>query len=123
MARWCYSISGKRGARPVEELPHLVSLQEKYRGQGLVVLGVIGKLDTESAGQLRDLVRNYKINYTIPIDGKGSIGGHYNVSGYPQVFIVDKAGRLSYDKSGYQRGGEVELEKEIQKALQASPLP
>jgi peroxiredoxin len=101
----------------VEELPHLVSLQEKYRGQGLVVLGIVGKLDPEGEGQLRNLIRDYKINYPILIDEKGSIGGQYNVSGYPHVFVLDKSGRLSYDKSGYQRGNETDLEREILKNL------
>ena len=31
--------------------------------------------------------------------------------------MIDRTGRLSYDKFGYQRGDEAELEKEIQKVL------
>ena len=59
-------------------------------------------------------MRKYKINYPVLIDEKGSAGGQYGLSRYPHILIVDKSGRLSYYKSGYQGdSSNVELEKEI----------
>jgi len=36
---------------------------------------------------------------------------------YPHKFIIGRNGRFVYDKRGYNRGDETELEKEILKAL------
>ncbi|MDQ3819325.1 MAG: TlpA family protein disulfide reductase [Acidobacteriota bacterium] len=104
----------------VEELPHLEALQKRYGARGLVVLGITGKLDGVGAKELRDLVRDNRIDYPILVDEKGAVASLYDVSGYPHVFIIDESGRLAFEKSGYQRGGELELEQEIQKALARS---
>jgi len=101
----------------VEEIPYLKSLQQKYKGQGLVILGVTDRLDRDGQAKWREFVRDRTVNYLTLIDEKGTIAAQYNVSGYPQKFIVDRNGRLAYDKRGYHRGDEAEVEKEILKAL------
>jgi peroxiredoxin len=101
----------------VEEIPHLKALQKKYQNQGLVILGVTDRLDSDGLATWRKVVRDTGINYVTLIDQKGTIAAQYNVSAYPHKFIVDRNGRLVYDKRGYLRGEEAEVEKEILKAL------
>jgi peroxiredoxin len=101
----------------VEEIPYLKSLQEKYKSQGLVVLGVTDRLDQDGVEKWREFLHAKKINYLTLMDEKGTIAAQYNVSGYPHKFIVDRNGRSVYDKRGYHSGDEVELEREILKAL------
>ncbi|MFN2532508.1 MAG: TlpA disulfide reductase family protein [Pyrinomonadaceae bacterium] len=101
----------------VEEMPHLQSLQEKYKGEGLVILGVTDRLDPDGLAKWRELVRDKGVNYLTLIDEKGAIAAQFNVSGYPHKFIIDREGRLVYDKRGYQRGDELEVEKKILTAL------
>lgn len=101
----------------VEEIPHLKALQEKYKSQGLVILGVTDRLDQDGVAKWREMTREARINYATLIDEKGTIAVQYNVSGYPQKFIIDRSGRLVYDKRGYLRGDEAELERELVKVL------
>ena len=104
----------------VEGIPALKSLQEKHKSQGLVILGVTDRLDQENLEKWRSMVREKEINYATLIDEKGTITAKYNVSAYPHKFIIDRRGRLVYDKRGYNLGDEAELEREILKALSSS---
>jgi peroxiredoxin len=101
----------------VEEIPYLKSLQQKYKSQGLVILGVTDRLGQDGVEKWREMAREKAINYATLIDEKGTIAAQYNVSGYPHKFIIDRNGRLVYDKRGYLRGDEAELERELLKAL------
>ena len=103
----------------IEELPYLKALQEKYKNQGLVVLGVTDRLDQDGIQKWREMVGDKGINYSTLIDEKGTIAAQYNVSGYPHKFVIDRNGRLIYDKHGYLRGDDAELEREVLKALSA----
>ena len=105
----------------VEELPHLRALQAKYRNQGLVILGIVGKADKDDSRVLPELMRENKIDYPILIDEKGMVASQYSVSGYPHVFVIDRKGKLAFDKLGYQRGEEEVLEKEVRRTLAGTP--
>ena len=101
----------------VEEIPHLKSFQEKYKNQGFVILGVTDRLDSEGLSKWREMLREKRINYSTLLDEKGTVAAQYGVSSYPQKFIIDRSGRLLYDKKGYVSSDEAELEKQILKAL------
>lgn len=104
----------------VEEIPHLKSLVEKYQRRGLVVIGITTRGDAEETKKLYEFVRDHGVNYPTLLDDRGTIASLYNVSGYPHTFILDRGGRLVYDRFGYWTGKDIELEKEIQEALLAS---
>lgn len=57
------------------------------------------------------------MNYSTLLDERGKVGKLYNVSGYPHLFLLDGDGKLVYDKIGYLRGEEAEIEKQIKKAV------
>ena len=101
----------------VEETPYLKALQEKYKNQGLVVLGITDRLDLDGVEKWRGFVRENGVNYAALMDEKGTVAAQYNVSGYPHKFIIDRGGRLVYDKRGYQHSDEAELEREVLKVL------
>lgn len=104
----------------VEEIPFLKSLQEKYKSQGLEILGITDRLDQDGVKAWRGMLRDKGIRHPTLMDEKGTIAIQYNVSGYPHKFIVDRNGRLVYDKRGYHRGDEAELEAAILKALNSN---
>lgn len=82
-AAWCVPCT--------EEIPQFVKLQDKYRNQGLQVIG-ISIDDTES--ELRDFYRKHNMNYpVIPGDQKtaDAFGG---VLGLPTTFIIDRDGHI-----------------------------
>ncbi len=101
----------------VEEISYLKSLQKEYEAQGLVILGISDRLDQDGIRMWRELVHDRRLNYSTLIDEKGTVAAQYNVSSYPHKFIIDRNGRLVYEKRGYHRGDEEELKREILKTL------
>ncbi len=97
-----------------EEIPQFVSLQEKYRGQGLQLIG-ISMDDQEQA--LRDFYRQYKMNYPV-IAGTQKIAQEYGgVLGLPTTFLIDRDGRIRARYSGAADFSK--LERRIVALLQA----
>jgi len=110
------------------ELPQLVQMQEKYRGQGLVVLGVSFD-DTEAKAEkfAKDKQINYPVARITP-EFNQSYGAFLGLSDsilvrpdgminatLPSMIVIDRAGRISFLHIG---SIEIpELEKEVQKAL------
>jgi cytochrome c biogenesis protein CcmG/thiol:disulfide interchange protein DsbE len=82
-ASWCIPCKG--------EAPALQKTYEKYRSQGLVVLGVDAQ---DFRGDAKRFARRYGITYPIVYDGSGSTLGVWGVTGFPETFFVDRSGRL-----------------------------
>ncbi len=98
-------------------LPYIKSWDEKYRAQGLVVLGVHSpELSFEKdVDNVRKAVNEYGIKYPIPIDGDFSNWTRYNVRAWPTWFIVDKEGYIRYSHIG--EGDYAGSERVIQQLL------
>lgn len=73
-----------------KKLPDTQKVYDKFKGQGLVVIGIHSSFGTEKTASF--LAEN---NYTFPtgID-TGHIAKDYGVSGWPTCFLIDKEGRL-----------------------------
>ena len=68
------------------------ALYQKYKGKGLVVLGVNVQWDKEQLA--RTFVEVYKITYPVGRDTSGSVGALYEVDATPTSLFIDRAGRL-----------------------------
>lgn len=99
----------------VEAIPRLTSLQEKYRAQGLVILGITDRLNAEGLATLRRFAAEYRINYPLLIDERGTTTARYSILGYPHTYLIDRGGRVTLDRHGAISGEE--LEREIEEAL------
>ncbi len=91
------------------EIPRFVDLQNKYRGQGLQIIGI--SLD-DNPKPVRAFYKQFKINYPVAI-GDANLAERYGgVLGLPVNFVIGRDGRI-YAK----HLGEVDLflvEREIQ---------
>ncbi|HEY1318548.1 MAG TPA: redoxin domain-containing protein [Gaiella sp.] len=87
-----------------DEAPVLQQTYERYRKQGLVVLGVDVKDFREDA---RRFMRRYGITYPVVYDGQGSTIGRWGIQGYPETFFVDRTGKLV----GERIAGAVDIER------------
>jgi cytochrome c biogenesis protein CcmG/thiol:disulfide interchange protein DsbE len=95
-ASWCVPCR--------DEAPVLQKTYERYRDQGLVVLGV----DVNDFRQdARRFVRRYGLTYPVVYDGKGSTVGKWGVRGFPETFFVDRTGKLV----GERIEGAVDIER------------
>jgi cytochrome c biogenesis protein CcmG/thiol:disulfide interchange protein DsbE len=81
-ASWC---------RPCKaEAPRLEAASRKWRGQGVVFLGIDAN-DFSSDG--KRFVAKHGISYVNLVDGRGSSIGRWGVTGFPETFFIDRQGR------------------------------
>jgi cytochrome c biogenesis protein CcmG, thiol:disulfide interchange protein DsbE len=82
-ASWCEPCK--------EEAPHLEEVWREHRKRGLVVVGLDSK-DFRQDG--RRFVRRFDWTFPIGFDGGGDVSKEYGVTGYPETFVIDRAGRV-----------------------------
>lgn len=74
-----------------EEIPRFVELQNKYRDQGLQIIGV--SMD-DGPEPVRDFYQRFKMNYPV-VMGNAKIGELYGgVLGLPIAFVIGQDGRI-----------------------------
>jgi cytochrome c biogenesis protein CcmG/thiol:disulfide interchange protein DsbE len=95
-ASWCLPCK--------DEAPFLQKTYEKYREQGLVVLGVDAQDFRQDA---KRFMRRFGITYPVVYDGEGSTLAKWGVTGFPETFFVDRQGRLV----GERIAGGVDIER------------
>ncbi|MBI4166467.1 MAG: redoxin domain-containing protein [Acidobacteria bacterium] len=73
------------------EIPGFVRLQERYRAQGLVVIGVS---EDDSVEPVREFYKEFSMNYPV-VMGEGKISELYGgIVGLPTTFIIGRDGRI-----------------------------
>jgi cytochrome c biogenesis protein CcmG/thiol:disulfide interchange protein DsbE len=95
------------------EAPRLQAAWERYRGRGLVVLGVDAQ-DFRSDAQ--GFVERYGLTYPIAHDRNGSTLGRFGLTGFPETWFVNREGRLVGERVTGELTEE-ELEANIRLAL------
>lgn len=98
-------------------IPHLVELQNKYRTDGLNVVGMNMDQDPE---ELVSFLQENTVNYPIlklTEDVRLAYGG---VSSIPVTFLVDRQGRVRHRYMGFDRRIAEDIERAIQALLQES---
>ncbi len=95
-ASWCIPCR--------DEAPVLQQTYERYRDQGLVVLGVDVN---DFRADARRFVERFGLTYPVVYDGKGSTVGKWGVRAFPETFFVDRSGKLV----GERIAGAVDIER------------
>jgi thiol-disulfide isomerase/thioredoxin len=99
-----------------EEIPHFVELQEKYRDQGLQIIGV--SMD-DGPEPVRDFSRQFKMNYPV-VMGTAKTGELYGgILGLPIAFLIGRDGRIRARHIGAADSSV--FEKEIVDLLRSKP--
>lgn len=82
-AAWCTPCAA--------EIPQFVAMQEKYRQQGLQILGV----SMDDADQvLRKFYREHKMNYPVVAGDQKIADAYGGVLGLPTTFVIGRDGRV-----------------------------
>ena len=98
-ASWCIPCK--------DEAPALQAAYERYRKQGLVVLGI----DVEDFKQdAHRFATRYGLTYPIVRDTRKVTIGRWGVTGYPETFFVNRQGRLVGER--IQGGVDTERNKD-----------
>jgi peroxiredoxin len=106
-AAWCTPCA--------EEIPQFIALQDKYRAQGLRMIGI--SMDDQDRA-LREFCEKYKVNYPV-IAGNQKIAEAYGgILGLPTTFLIGRDGRIRAKYSGL--ADFAKLEQEIVAVLRTS---
>lgn len=99
-----------------DSIPWLNAMQEKYGGQGLVVIGVnVDRERAEADRFLRDIPARFAIVY----DPRGEIATRYDLPGLPVSYLVGPGGELVARHVGFQSGRRADREAQLLKNLEA----
>jgi peroxiredoxin len=97
-----------------DEIPRFVEVQNKYRGQGLQVIGI--SMD-DDAKPVRAFYQQFKMNYAVALGNEKIAAAYGGVLGLPITFLIGRDGRVAAKYIG-----EVQMpvvEQEIESLLQA----
>jgi thiol-disulfide isomerase/thioredoxin len=98
-------------------LPHVRAWADKYRDQGLVVIGV----HTPEFGfekdlpRIREAVAQLKVDYPVAVDSNHAIWRAFRNSAWPAIYIVDARGKVRHSHLG--EGDYAKSERVIQQLL------
>lgn len=96
-----------------EEIPGYVALQEKYRDQGVVIVGI--SLDRGGPKVVKPFAEKMKINYPLVMGTEDVVEAFGGVEGIPTTFIIGRDGKILHKKVGY--APEAKMEALIKSAL------
>ncbi|MGH9854762.1 MAG: peroxiredoxin family protein, partial [Blastocatellia bacterium] len=90
-----------------------------FKNQGLVVLG----LSSEEVEVARRFVKKKGYTFTTLVDEAGEVSMKYGISSIPQVFIIDRDGKVKWHARDYSPGKEVELRSATENVLKGVAPP
>lgn len=105
----------------LNHLPYVKEWHEKYKDQGLVVVGVHTPefAFEKSTKNVQDAIRKLQIRHAVAQDNSYATWKAFNNQYWPAVYLIDKQGKIVYSHFGEGRYGETE--KKIQALLAQQP--
>ncbi len=73
-----------------KEMPDLETLFERFRSEGLVVLGI----SDEEAAKVAPFIRERKVSFPVLLDPGRKVNEMFVVEGIPKSFVYDREGKL-----------------------------
>lgn len=89
-------------------IPGMVELQEKYKDQGLVIVGV--SLDEQGPSVVKSFNKEFQVNYTSLMGTEEVVRAFGGVQGIPTSFLIDREGRIVSRHVGYVSKEKLEAE-------------
>ena len=110
---WTYSC-----INCLRALPYVKAWEQKYRDQGLVVVGVHTPefAFERDIGNVTTAMKRLGITYPVPVDNQYAIWRAFHNQYWPAHYLIDARGRLRYRHFG--EGNYAESERVIQQLLQ-----
>jgi len=97
-------------------VPELISIQDKYKNKGFVILGVSVDEGQNLVAKLTDFTGEFRINYPILL-GNEDVARAYNVRSIPTSFLVDKDGKIVTWYMGYTDQFESSIASQLAKLI------
>jgi thiol-disulfide isomerase/thioredoxin len=101
-----------------QSIPHLNEINAKYKDKGLVIIGV--------SNEERDVIKNFQtkipMTYPVALQASGELGNTLGVEGIPHAFVVDRAGKITWQGHPMELTPEV-IEAAIKSTGGPTPTP
>lgn len=97
-----------------QSFPWMNHLQEKFAGQGLVVVAV--NVD-ENRDDANAFLKQIPAHFPIVFDPHGQVAESYHVPGMPTTFLIDKQGKVRESRVGFHPNQADQYEKTVLKLL------
>ncbi|MBZ5522064.1 MAG: TlpA family protein disulfide reductase [Acidobacteriia bacterium] len=90
------------------EMPDLIKFYKKNHNDSsdFEILAVSIDEDVKDAA---DFATKQKLNFPVLLDPRQKIANSYDVDGIPTMFVIDKDGKVTYGRIGYDAGMEFRL--------------
>ncbi|MCC6265686.1 MAG: exo-alpha-sialidase [Bryobacterales bacterium] len=88
-----------RGPGVEEAAPRLVSLNQQFRRKGILFIGVFPN-SYQTGAEVRAFCQAHGFNFPVYLDPKGEASKHFGARVTPEVFLLDKEGKLLFHGSG-----------------------
>jgi thiol-disulfide isomerase/thioredoxin len=98
------------------ELPHVKELYEKHRKDGLEVIGIALERREE---HLTNYLAAHALEWPQICDLRGELGTRYTSGAIPQVYVLDRDGKVAGAWTGSGKDTRAQIAETIQKALTA----
>jgi len=99
-------------------IPHLVKLYEKYKDQGLVVVGI--SLDKGNRKNVVDFIKRNRVPYPISVAPDNPIVKDMgNISSLPTLIMLDRKSEIAFKVIGFNQEIGERLEQSLLKQLKA----
>jgi len=110
---WTYSC-----INCIRTLPHLTAWDDKYRDEGLIIIGIhTPEFEFEkNSDNVLTAVKKFGIEYPVVLDNNKEIWNSFENKYWPRKYIADAEGYIRFDHIG--EGAYNETEETIQKLLQ-----
>jgi cytochrome c biogenesis protein CcmG/thiol:disulfide interchange protein DsbE len=108
-ASWC--VPCRRSFTWLDEM------QDKYREQGLVVIGV--NLDAD-ASEAEAFLQEFPVSFQIVNDPDGALAHEYDVIAMPSSYVIDRNGEISVRHLGFKTARLREYEDALLAALKGT---
>jgi thiol-disulfide isomerase/thioredoxin len=71
------------------EMPHMEKLHQKFKDKDFEMITINLQ---ESASQVEQFFKKFKLTFTALLDSDGKIGAHFRITSIPTSFILDRDG-------------------------------
>ncbi|MBI3607215.1 MAG: thioredoxin family protein [Nitrospirae bacterium] len=109
---WTYSC-----INCLRTIPYLNGWYDRYRGDGLVIIGVHSPEFSfeQDAARVEAAVRRLQIRYPVAVDSDKQTWRSYANQYWPHKYLIDRGGNIRYTQIG--EGGYPEMEQHIRELL------
>ncbi len=108
-ATWCLPCQ--------KEFPEIEKIRAKFPDKEIKIFA-ISKDSPRSMAKVKSFIRKYNYDFIWLMDSDGAVSSNFMVDAIPHSLLADKNGAVVYSHTGYRKGDELELEKELSKLWQ-----